>query len=45
MFLGVFKANSMFLPPPWKILPSPRKKSADAHGQTFSLAGQIEKLK
>jgi len=33
MFLGILKANSMFLPP-WKILPSPEKKSADAHGQT-----------
>jgi hypothetical protein len=32
IFLGVFWANSMFLPP-WKILPSPGKKSADAHGE------------
>jgi len=35
IFLGVLGANSMFLPPPppapWKILPSPGKKSADAH--------------
>ncbi len=33
MFLSVFYASNMFLPPPpWKILPSPGKKSADAHG-------------
>jgi hypothetical protein len=36
MFLGIFKANSMFLPP-WKILPSPGKKSADAHAFFLSL--------
>ncbi len=32
IFEGVFKENSMFLPPR-KILPSPGKKSADAHGE------------
>jgi len=37
IFLGVFWANSMFLPPPWKILPSPGKKSADAHAHAHSI--------
>jgi hypothetical protein len=30
MFISIFFANSMFLPP-WKILPSAGKKSGDAH--------------
>jgi len=33
MFLGIFYANSMFLPPspPWKSLPPLEKKFVDAH--------------
>ena len=31
IFLGAFKGNTMFLHPPWKILPSPGQKSADAY--------------
>jgi len=34
-FLTINEKNSMFLPP-WKILPSPGKKSADAHGWSLN---------
>ena len=35
IFLVAFRQISIFLPLPWKILPSPRKKSEDAHGNTI----------
>jgi hypothetical protein len=37
IFFVVFKAKSRFLPP-WKILPSPGKKSADAHEERCSFS-------
>jgi len=38
MFLGVFFRQIVcFAPPPWKILPSPGKKSADAHVHKVSI--------
>jgi len=54
MFLSIFEANSMLLPPPgapWEILPSPPgKKSVEAHAThkllvklTPSAALQLEK--
>jgi len=40
MFLGFFRQIVCF-GPPWKILPSPGKKYADAHGTNFEVQNKL----